>query len=73
MYTIVNKTTGSRMNHSGSFPLEALEIMLNNGERVIVISSYSNTIKVPYMVEENGITLWEWEEFPYFSQIIKRK
>lgn len=73
MYTIINKTTGSKMNHVGSWPSETLEKMLNEGDRLIVISSYSNTIKVPYLVKENGIKSWEWEEYPFFKEIIKRK
>ena len=44
-----------------------LEKMLEAGDRVIVISLYSNTIKVPYLEELNGLREWYWENFPLLN------
>lgn len=66
MYIIHNKTKNTTLHHEGSFPSELLEKQLEEGDRIIVISLYSNTIKVPYSVELNGIADWEWENFPLF-------
>ena len=33
-------------------------------ENLIVISTYSNTVKVPYELEENGTIYWDWEDYP---------
>jgi hypothetical protein len=48
----------------GSFPLIYLERKLNRGEKLIVISLYSNTIKVPRAVEANGEVEWEFDDYP---------
>ena len=65
MYIIINKTRQSKIVHKGSWPGNYLEKMLDKGDKVIVISHYSNTIKVPYSVECNGIKEWEWEDYPF--------
>ena len=49
MYIIVNKTKVINFKHEGSFPIHAIEDMLENDEDLIIISYYSNTIKVPYL------------------------
>jgi hypothetical protein len=38
--------------------------MLNRGDRVAVVSLYSNTIKVPYSYIDNGVKVWEWDDYP---------
>lgn len=63
MYTVLNKTQNTRVNYWCNFPLVELENMLNNGDKLIVISEYSKTVKVPHSIEENGIIYWEWEEY----------
>lgn len=73
MYTIINKTLKTCIDYTGSFPFRALEECLNNGNKIIVISSYSNTIKVPYSVEENGLISWEWEDYDLNTYILKRQ
>lgn len=65
MYIVINKTTHTRVEIEGSFP--DLSVQLNKGHRVIIISLYSNTIKVPYLVEDNGLRYWEWENYPVES------
>ena len=57
MYYIINKTTNQTTTHHGDWP--NLNEQLTNGEDIIVISVYSNTIKVPYM--ENDC--WEWKDY----------
>lgn len=64
MYIIHNKTKNSTYYHEGSWPAAILEKQLEKDDRIIVISLYSNTIKVPYKLEYNGIIEWEWEDFP---------
>jgi hypothetical protein len=61
MYIIINKTRKTCDRHTGSFP--NLDKLLNKGNRIIIISLYSNTIKVPYFVDYNGIKEWDWEDF----------
>ena len=61
MYTIINKTKRTRTIVKGYFP--DLDKELNEGDKIIIISTYSNVIKVPYSVIDNGITYWEWHDF----------
>lgn len=65
MYLLINKTKKITVKHVGSFPINSLEEWLNAGDQVIVVSTYSNTIKVPYSVYSNGETEWEWEDYPF--------
>lgn len=67
MYIIINKTKQTRTTHEGSWPGGSLETQLNKGDIIIVISLYSNTIKVPHKLEYNGIEEWEWEDFTMFQ------
>ena len=62
MYIIINKTKQTYIKYDGSWP--DLTTELERGDRIIVISLYSNTIKVPYRLEYHGIVEWEWENFP---------
>ena len=65
MYIVINNTTKTTTHIEGSFP--NLEEQLNNGDHIIVISLYSNTIKVPHKVEEYNEIEWEWEDFKFDS------
>jgi hypothetical protein len=68
MYKIINKTKKATINLSGSFPSDYIEKMLNDGDQVIVVSLYSNTIKVPYIdTDENGYgeNVWAWTDYPF--------
>lgn len=68
MYKIINKTKKSIVNVIGDWPNDDVEQMLNNGDKVIVISTYSNTIKVPYIDNEvNGYSenVWAWDVYPF--------
>lgn len=68
MYLIINKTEQKTYKHEGSFP--NLDDMLDKGDKVIVISLYSNTIKVPYLTELNGIREWEWTNYAFDPDLI---
>jgi hypothetical protein len=59
MYLIVNKT-GINIPIVGNFPTDLVNQMLEKGEDIIVVSSYSNTIKVPFLNENNE---WDWKEY----------
>ena len=61
MYLIINKTKKTNKVCGGDFP--NLDEDLNNGDKIIVVSYYSNTIKVPHYTLLNGIKEWEWEDF----------
>ena len=63
MYTIINKTKKTTTNYEGSFP--NLDEELGRGDKIIVISLYSNTIQVPYKIEHNGIVEWEWDSYSF--------
>jgi len=65
MYKIINKTTGVTEIHKGDFPNEYLEKLLFEEQRIIVISYYSRTIKVPYVKIESCQVTWDWEDFPF--------
>lgn len=57
MYIIVNKTKNTIVNYSGNFP--DLDEYLEQGDLIIVISTYSNTIKVPMQTT----SYWEWIDY----------
>jgi len=61
MYIIINKTRKTCKSQKGNFP--NLDKWLDKGDKIIIISLYSNTIKVPYFIEYNDIKEWEWEDF----------
>ena len=63
MYMIV-KTPKVVEIIEGNWPDRYLEeLILDKGKDVIVISTYSNTIKVPKIIEMNGIKELEWENY----------
>ena len=61
MYIIVNKTTGKNIKYEGHFPGNILDEMLDKGDKLIVISLYSNTIKVPKREYDH----WSYEDFHF--------
>jgi len=71
MYIIINRTTNTCVRHAGDFPSLYLHERLDRGDRLIVLSFYSKTIKVPYFTQYNGITEWEWESFPFDKETLK--
>jgi hypothetical protein len=63
MYYVINQTQKTCTIHSGGFP--NVDKLLDNGDKIIIISTYSSTIKVPYQIEDRGSMEWEWEDFSY--------
>jgi hypothetical protein len=63
MYIIINKSKRNTIKHKGDWP--NLDEELNAGDKIVVISLYSNTIKVPYYTELNGIVEWRWDDYPF--------
>jgi hypothetical protein len=63
MYIIINKTKNTTTRHKGSWPHGYLCDLLNAGDKIIVISLYSGTIKIPIGKESYGEMEWEWEEY----------
>lgn len=64
MYIIINKTKNTETKHIGNFP--DVEQLLNNGDDIIIVSLYSNTIKIPYIDHSQngyGENIWEWKEY----------
>jgi hypothetical protein len=74
MYIIVNNTTKERLTHEGFFPGNYLNDLLNKGNDVIVMSLYSNTIKIPS--KSNDIDndtlepMWDWKDYSLCMDII---
>jgi hypothetical protein len=53
MYIIVNRTTRQNTNHA-DWPHHRLIELLEKGDDLIIISKYSNTIKVPYQDQDSN-------------------
>ena len=58
MYYIINRTTNQTTTHFGDWP--NLNEQLTNGEDIIVVSLYSNTIKTPYKEYDDN---WGWKDY----------
>ena len=71
MYTIINKTKEEHFKFTGCYPIKIVENMLNNGDDIIVISTYSNTIKIPVGLSSEFPGEWEWKEFKYSPDMFK--
>lgn len=71
MYIIINKTNNSVDRMEGDYPFHYINDRLNRGEDIIIISLYSNTIKIPYFRVENGLKYWENKEYFLPYDIIK--
>tara|TARA_R110000868_G_C10717827_1_gene750536 strand:+ start:56 stop:292 length:237 start_codon:yes stop_codon:yes gene_type:complete len=70
MYIIINNTTRERLSHEGNYPGNYIEDLLNKGDDVIVISLYSNTIKIPQLEVINGLNEWSNKEYSLCMDII---
>ena len=69
MYFIIDKTNNEAYTQEGDFPIVLIEDMLNKGIDLIIVSTYSDTIKIPYSEEYNGIKEWKYKEYPYPKQL----
>jgi len=71
MYIIVNKTNNMFVKYKNNWPVNYINGLLENNNDIIVISLYSNTIKVPDGFEVlNGIKEYNWKEFSLPAQLI---
>lgn len=69
MYKIINNTQRKTFIYFGDYPRK-LDEMIENGDDLIIISTYSNTIKVPTIrpnndnieYSENG---WDYDEYQF--------
>lgn len=65
MYIIINKTNKTSKTIEGNYPLVLVDTLLDLNQDIIIISLYSNTIKIPAGVEIlNGIKDYLWTEYP---------
>ena len=58
MYIIINQTDRSCTKVTGEFPEEGLSVLLDKGQKIVVINMYDNSVMVP----EDG--QWESYSFP---------
>lgn len=70
MYYIINKTTKQTLT-STTWDDDLINNLLDDDMDIIVVSTYSNTIKIPYVDTElhnHGLTRsgyeWSWKEYP---------
>ena len=69
MYKIINETQRKTFIYFGNYPPK-LDEMIENGDDLIIISTYSNTIKIPTIrpkndnieYSENG---WAYDEYQF--------
>lgn len=71
MYTIINKTKREAFKFTGNWPLDIIEYMLNNGDDIIIISTYSNTIKIPVGFGTKYEDEWEFKEYSFSPDMFK--
>jgi hypothetical protein len=66
MYIIINNTDNTQRKYKGNYPYNYIENLLDNNNDIIVISIYSNTIKVPKGFNIlNGIKEYNWTEYKF--------
>lgn len=61
MYVIINKTRNKTIYYEGNFP--DMNEELERGDDIIIVSLYSNTIKIPYKTQMYYEDVWEWKEY----------
>lgn len=66
MYIIINKTKNTTTTISGNYPSQLVTELIVNNNQFIIISLYSNTIKVPTVVNDGDHeeTSINWKEYP---------
>lgn len=74
MYIILDRTNNVTYKHEGNYPYDVILSMLQEGSNIIIISTYSNTIKIPQLEIENGIEqLGECKEYTFPKELIAPK
>lgn len=64
MYIVINSTKNTRSIVKGNFP--DVEQLLNSGDKIVIVSKYSNTLKVPrigHNTNDYGDIIWTWDDF----------
>jgi hypothetical protein len=56
MYIIINQTDKTCTKVTGEFPEEGLSVLLDKGQKIVVINMYDNSVMVP---EDGG----QWESY----------
>lgn len=74
MYKILFCNEPVATNHEpiivdGNFPLGLISNLVFSGSKIIIISTYSKTIKTPYIKYENGEQVIKFNEFNYETSI----
>lgn len=75
MYLIINRTTNTNTKVFGTFPVELLERLLEEGNDLIIISTYSNTIKVPFInkkfqsYETKSGYEWDFKDYSFHNEL----
>lgn len=70
MYVILNQTKRKQFVITGGWPGDIIDYMLNNDDDLIVISTYSNTIKIPVRTYDSKIR-WDWKEYDYSPDVFE--
>ena len=65
MYKILNRATGIVTNVEGNWPDTLVTQLLTENNDIIVISLYSNTVKIPFEIVGNTTNDrdWDWKEY----------
>lgn len=73
MYLIINNTLNTTTIIEGNYPSHLVNALLQLKQDIIIISSYSNTIKVPNgYIEIDGIIEYSWKEYPLPNDFINQ-
>lgn len=64
MYIVINKTKNKTFYHQGNWNDE-IDDMVHDGDDLIVVSLYSNTIKVPVQtgIDDDLEPIYGWDEY----------
>jgi len=71
MYLLINKTAGTTQRIIGGYPLNTVDALLDAGQDIIVISLYSNTVKIPTGTYDdlNGFREYHWKEYHWDGEL----
>ena len=72
MYIIINRTSNTKTVVTGNWPDLLLTGLVHSGSDIIVISTYSNTIKVPRRTELNGEVEYEWVDYELPVRLLRK-
>lgn len=70
MYLIVNNTTRKTSKVTGNYPGNYIDSLLDEGNDILVISLYSNSIKVCTGKQDTWSDDYSWKEYPLPAEAI---